>query len=375
MKKILLVNWHSTSSSSLDVRHNPHDIDYIAMSKGYEAAGYELWLQEPYVLKSKLSNWPRKIHRTECSRFGEFDIIQLHWWNRYIWDWLKTRFPDALKQGAEVALNFVDLIENLHKFTGRIITTIHDPRPAYFEQFRAPDDKRNVHISEDLVRKLREIFERIEISSAVPVADILPHIQIDDALKLNILSRPNWITNYQYQVGKNYPLMSLRPENPQFECVYIGEKEQTSIRKKMIKEMLKGVEGAYTGGPLQISKIPNIADLNGSGLKLSRKDMKISKKDIPGIIRKCRVSIFMGEPGHWACTPRWWETFTHGSIPAIYPSSPGAEILPKTYKRCTVNNISQIPRERSWEIETHDILYEELSDLTLKHPPKFELLG
>jgi hypothetical protein len=372
MKKVLLVNWHSTSSSSLDTRHNPHDIEYLAMGKGYEAAGYELWLQEPYVMKSKLSNWPRKIHRSESHRFQEFDMIQLHWWNRYIWDWLKTRFPEALKRGDEVAVNFVNLVENLHKFSGRIITTIHDPRPAYFEQFRAPSDKRNIAISQDLVKKLHEIFERIEISSALPVAEVLPYIEIDNELKADILSRPNWITNYQYQVGNFYPMKSLRNPNPEFECVYIGEKEQTKIRKKMIKQMIGGISGAYTGGPLVLPKIPNIAELRGLTGKQKRKDLNIPKAEVCDIIRNCRVSIFMAEPGHWAGTPRWWETFTHGSIPAIHPDAPGSHILPTTYKRCTVENISQIPRDREWEIETYEIMKEEMKGLIDRYPPVFE---
>jgi len=374
MKKALLLNWHTTSSSSLDTEISPHDIDYISMSKGYAAAGYDLWLMEPYIQKGKLSSWPRKIHRDDIHRIHEFDMIQLHWFNPYIWDWLKSKFPVALEADSQVAKNFVFLIEELHKFQGRIITTIHDPRPFYFEALVPTRDKRSSHLRSDLLKKLIDIFERVELSSAVPLIEVMKDIDVDDDLRENILSRPNWVTNYQYQLGEWYPLRPLRDENPKWDTVYIGLKQQTKIRKARIVQMLtderrKALPGAFTGGPLVLSKIPHYLGLNQ---KTKAAKMMIPLDKIPEIMQECRVSVFMGEPGHWACTPRWWQAFTLGTIPAIHPSAPGAGIMPKTYARCTVDRISEIPRDRAWEIETYEILKEEMQDLTKRFPPKFE---
>jgi len=357
MKKLLLANLLPTGSLSLDMKINPHDVDFIMLAKSLEQSGWEVWLQEPFT-RVKQSSWPRKIPRKDSHRFKEFDAILVTGLATGFWDFSKYMLYSELFYEQQRAFDFFNSLENLYNFTGRIFGAFFDPREQYVLAYTCEHKYANLMRPEHL-NQLKSIMSRTELITAVPIKKILDTLNLPQHVREDILSRPNFISTHPFHLHDLYTVNPLR-DSYDYECVYVGVRLQNKARKDGIISMMKGVEGAYAAGPIVLRGIKNLT-LQERGPRASQ---LISKEEVWDYQRRSRVSILIAEPGHidWP-TPRLYEAVTCGTIPAIHPDYKSAGLIPKTASRCMVDHISKIPREREWEIETREIMLQELDDL------------
>ena len=357
MKKLLLVNLLPTGSLSLDMKVNPHDVDFIMLARALEMSGWEVWLQEPFT-RVKQSSWPRKIARADSHRIKEFDAVLLTGLATGFWEFSKYMLYSELFYNQVRAIDFFNTLENLYNFTGRVFGAFFDPREQYVMAYTC-EHKYAHHMKPEDLHRLKSIMSRVELITAVPLRTLLDTLDIKPHVKDELLSRPNYISTHPFHLHDLYSVRPLR-ESYDYECVYIGVKLQTKVRKDSVLSMVKGVDGVFTAGPIILRGVKNMT-IEERGTRASH---LITKQEVWDYQYRSRVSLLLGEPGHinWP-TPRLYEAFTCGSIPAIHPAYRSASLIPRTASRCMVDHISKIPKERSWEEETYAIMLEELEDL------------
>ena len=74
MKRALWVSIATFASTSLDTSINPHDCDTLGASKLLRQNGYDVWLCEPFKLKSKQSSYPYTLSKDDAFA-EEWDLI------------------------------------------------------------------------------------------------------------------------------------------------------------------------------------------------------------------------------------------------------------------------------------------------------------
>jgi len=369
MKKVLFVNWLPTGSTSLSLRISAHSIDTIATAKAFQKKGYEVWLHEAYVIQSKQSDWPNKIKRSEIQdNINQFDIVVVPGLPQTFWDYLFAYYPGEKDIEGSRGNDLTKTIDALYSFTGRILTLLYDPRDTFITATTCHHPK-TLRCDSETIRKITSIFERTEIVTPIPILDILNASSISDIVRKEVLSRKNILCNYNFHQSSCYPLTTLR-DTYQYETVYVGMGSQTKERKRMIKDMISKHHDVYTAGPIFLKNIPNLTSIERD----SKKRLIISKDEVLKLTRNSRVSILVSEPGHinWP-TPRMYECLIGGTIPAIHPSFPSASLILRTFKRCAVDHIRDIPYDRSWEEDTYAIAKEEVDNLSKLRPLDIEL--
>ena len=74
MKRALWVSIAAFASTSLDTNINPHDCEMLGATKLLRQSGYDVWLCEPFKLKSKQSSYPYTLSKDDA--FAEdWDLI------------------------------------------------------------------------------------------------------------------------------------------------------------------------------------------------------------------------------------------------------------------------------------------------------------
>lgn len=357
MKKLLLVNLLPTGSLSLDMKVNPHDVDFIMLARALEMSGWEVWLQEPFT-RVKQSSWPRKIARSDSHRIKEFDAVLLTGLATGFWEFSKYMLYSELQYNQVRAIDFFNTLENLYNFTGRVFGAFFDPREQYVLSYTC-EHKYAHHMRKEDLDRLKSIMSRVELITAIPLKKILDTLDIPAHVKEDLLSRPNYVSTHPFHLHDMFSLTPLR-DSYDYECVYIGVKLQTRSRKERVLSMVKGVDGVFTAGPIVLRGVKNLT-IAERGPRASH---LITKQEVWEYQRRSRVSLLLGEPGHinWP-TPRLYEAFACGSIPAIHPDYQSSSLIPRTAERCMVDHITKIPKDRAWEEETHAIMLSELEGL------------
>jgi hypothetical protein len=370
MKKVLFVNWLPTGSTSLSLKICPHDIDHLTIAQSLQDKGYQVWLQEPFFQVARQSDWQNKIERAEIDeKINQFDMVVLITQSsKWFWDYVSWKLPGERKKKCGRGIDFLRTLEALYNYTGRILINITDPRDEYLEGLTVHHPKA-ASCDSEVVRKLSSVLSRSEIVSSTPISEVLNISSVSDIVRKDILSRKNILCSYSFNQSQHYSQVPLR-DSYQYETVYIGEVDQTKERKNMVQSMIRKHSGSYTAGPIFLKNIPNLTSIERD----SKKRLIISKDEVLKLTRNSRVSILVSEPGHinWP-TPRMYECLIGGTIPAIHPSFPSASLILRTFKRCAVDHIRDIPYDRSWEEDTYAIAKEEVDNLSKLRPLDIEL--
>jgi hypothetical protein len=286
--KAIWINPLTTGSTSLDTSVNPHDVDQRALSLLLERQGYEVWLQEPYLIKRSQSNWERKVRAEELSTF-DADVAILSC-GPFTIDYLGHRY------GQEVGTSRADKLDLttkwLDEFKGQLFIFITDPRPSFQEVFLKP---RGNHALIDHINRAKLLVADVNF--------------LDPSLRHRGVT-----SNYWKAVEVCDPLAFN--EDSDYFCVYPGMKSQNKDRKKLVANWMDA-EDCYTAGQIKVGKIPSVSDFN-----------KVTLAKVLDLTNNSTTSLICGEPTHTWLTPRVIQSLVCGTICSVHPQFAGAHQLP-----------------------------------------------
>ena len=293
MKKAIWINPLSTCSTSLDISVNPHDVDTLAVSSMLEAQGFEVFLHEPYSIKSRKSSFKNIITTDELKNF-DADIAIILAGYFYI-DFFNSKFNTTEHRG----INFVKTMQWLMKFKGEVLIFAADPRPTFKKIFTVSEEVIKISLTTE-ISKLFDIFNNSRIIAASPsIVDDTSRVVTCDYWKLLEMPVLDWNPNYIY------------------ESVYIGTKAQTSTRLKLIKNWYEGSSNCFTAGNIKIKGLNSLTNFN-----------KCSLGETLNFTNRSKTTLICGEVGHTWLTPRVLQSLTCGTIASVHPEFAGAQHLP-----------------------------------------------
>lgn len=296
MKKAIWINPVSTGSTSLDQTVNPHDCDSLALSTLLEKDGFEVWLQEPYKLKSKQSNYPRKVTAAQLSSFdADIAIINM---NRFYVNYV-NKFHNEGNQ------SFEQVMEWLMDFKGEIFIFVTDPRKKLREMLTVDKSKFKPK-TENLAKCVDKIVDIFHNSRLIAATDKF----FEEEHRHRVVTAEYW----------KLVEIKTHPYNPtyKFNSVYVGMKDQTPYRRKMITNWIKGDEQSFTAGPIEIK-----------GHKSLTKFKPCPVSDTIQFAYDSKTVLACSEEDHHWLTPRILQSLVCGSIASIHPDLPCRDLLPQ----------------------------------------------
>ena len=318
--KAIWINPLTTGSTSLDTLVNSHDVDQRALSLLLERQGYEVWLQEPYLIKRSQSRWERKVRAEELSNF-EADVAILSC-GPFTVDYLGHRYGQEV--GTSRA-NKLDLTTKwLDNFDGQLFIFITDPRPSFQEVFLKP---RGDHPLIDHINRAKLLVANTDI--------------LDQSLH-----RRGVTSDYWKAVEICDPL-KFSEDNDYF-CVYPGMKSQNQSRKKAVGKWMDK-DGCYTAGQIKVGKIPSVSEFN-----------KIGLSEVLELTRRSTTSLICGEPTHTWLTPRVIQSLVCGTICSVHPQFAGSHLLPSD-----IVLDQTVARASEFEVELSEKVYQRQVDFAM----------
>lgn len=289
--KLVWINPLSTGSTSLDSKLNPHDVDHIALTHLLQNEGWEVWLQEAFVNKKKLSTWDKIVLPEELSSFeADAAIIAC---NPFIVDYQNYKYRKETSGQYRLRAKRFNLITDwLDKFNGSLYLFIPDPRPSFQSIILS---KRNVH-------RIRHHLRRAKLLVA------------DTNLLIPELRHSAAVSEYWKAVKVREP-QPFCNDNSYF-CVYPGLKTQNLRRKNQIKQWMD-IDGCFTMGEIELQGIPSLTD-----------HKKVPLTQVLDMTNRSVTSLICGEPAHTWLTPRVIQSLTCGTICSIHPEFAGSHRLP-----------------------------------------------
>lgn len=302
--KALWANPLSMMSTSLDVRLNPHDVDNLALSRLLEEAGFDVWLHDAYVQKSKKSSWKNRIPRNGLEGF-DCDVVLMNSPGNYLFDYMRSKYlgigSSIGYQPGKREFDFMDACEWLGNFKGEVYLFSVDPRDNFIsilDGTQEVDDKLKDDWCYDILTKT---FMGSKVIS--PDKNLFP-----SRMKDRIIESDYWkivdIPIYN-SIQKSY-----------YDTIYTGVKSQTDYRKKIVKTWLD-TKDSYTAGDIKIKGVESITN-----------HKKCTLFDSIGFNRDSKTSLVCGEPKHTWLTPRVMSSFTSGCIATIHPEFNGRHLIP-----------------------------------------------
>jgi len=326
MKKAIWINPFGGCSTSLDVGVSPHDVESIAVSQQLQSLGFEVWLQEPFVLSSKQSSWPNKIARDQLEGFSA-DLAILAGPTANLGTYTFGQESDSCRRKRD----FDKTVEWLVKFKGEILIFVADPRPSFSQISFSPNKAKHplyaIYSKSRCIAASRELFKEKDRSRII-------------------------ISEYWKLVSM--PLVGGIPESPAYRSVYPGVKGQNKARLSMLTDWFKGDEGIYTVGGIgeQLMEFPSLSD---------RKNMPLS--GVLAIVRNSEFSLCCGEPLHSWLTPRVIQSLGGGTISAIHPAFGGLHHFSDEIKNRLVLERSLDFTDKLRTTETYNLQLDFLRDL------------
>jgi len=290
--KAIWLNPVATGSTSLDVRINPHDVDWLGHNKILESQGYEVYLHEPFVLKKKWSSYQPKLFTSDLPNF-KADLVLLSV-SPFIGDYGGWKYHEEIKKGTSRSKNLDDVCDFLDSHDGDIHIFIDDPRPAFQAVFLKEPKKHH------------RIFDHINRAKLV-VADPM-------FLKEELRDRAI-VSDYWRFVSVGEP-KSFRKETDFF-CVYPGLKTQRRPRVKQIEAWMGNTPGCYTVGEIKVGNIQSLSNFT-----------KVSLEEVLDLTCRSTTAVITGEPEHTWLTPRVIQSLCQGTICSIHPDFPGRHHFP-----------------------------------------------
>lgn len=271
MKKALWASIDTTSSTSLDEAINPHDCEKLAASELLRKAGYEVWLLEPYILKRRHSSYPWKVTFEEAKEES--------------WDLIVCNAPGPAasqvlngpwsRQAIEDKCDF--LLENRSK----VVLFLADPRKGFTGV-----------VNGAWKHKPHRFYELLENAPVlVPDSSLL----LDESRAILI----------EYWKLLDYKVEPYSPDAT-YGSIYVGVKNQTPHRKKVLKKWFEDSERSFTGGPLDLKGVPSLTNYKS-----------ISKAETMSLTGMCSTVLVTGEPTHTWLTPRAIQALCCGTIASI----------------------------------------------------------
>jgi hypothetical protein len=296
MKKAIWINPLSTCSTSLDTLVNPHDVESLALSSMLEKQGYEVWLHEPYKVKKSQSRYRKKIFHDQLRDF-KADMVLVNMGTFYV------SYINKFYKADNKAFN--DAMDFLINYEGPLYIFVTDPRKDFMKMFDITRDrfKPKDEQAERYVDKIMDIFTKAKL--IVPTDLIVSEDKRD-----RCVTAEYWklLDNPIYDFNESYD----------YNSVYVGVKNQTTYRKKLVTEWMKDDPMSYTAGPINLKGIESLTDYNRCTFEESLNYAKNSK-----------TVLACSEANHYWLTPRLIQSLVNGSIASIHPELPCRHLLPQ----------------------------------------------
>jgi hypothetical protein len=280
MKKAVWVSLASYAATTLDTNISSHDCDSLATSKLLEQAGYEVWLIQPYKIAKKQSSYPRALTLDEAYDM-DWDLVVI---------WSAPASVDQSLSGPWHVPAVEKTCEFIKKNSDHAVYNLNDPRPTFHKMLEGKGGK---HWAHEMIAKLPVL---------VPVK--------------GLISDPGREIVSEYWKMLDWTAMPFNPE-AKYGSVYVGLKNQTPTRKKVIKRWFEDSTDGYLGGPVNLPGIPSLSD---------HKEIMLAQT--VQFARDSRTVLVCGEYTHTWLTPRAIQAFICGTIASIGSDFPGRHCIP-----------------------------------------------
>lgn len=304
MIKTLFLNINSIGSHTLDSRTCPFSQDGLALAEILEANGREVWLRNPYKVKSKQSSWPHTLSYNEEFSKSRFDEIIIFFQKQHF-EQAAGRFIAPIASSPNVQLTIKMLYDCLKEGV-HLYQASFDPKPAmspYYHSSEIELKKRNIREgrgSETHFNMLCEILDACDI--VVPDQGMIANRVIhNDIYEANVFSHTN-------------KYLSLHNQKPQRSTSFISDFIYTGF------EVSKYRQQRLT---TLLSETTAHCSIYGPAAKWAPKwfdvaDKKLlSHEDNIKLLSQSRFQLACGEPQHTFLTPRFFMAGLFGSIPLI----------------------------------------------------------
>jgi len=283
MKRALWVSIATFASTSLDTNINPHDCDTLGASKLLRQKGYDVWLCEPFKLKTKLSSYPYTLSKDEA--FAEN-------WDLVIIQGVGSGLAQVLG-GPWGGPNTERIVDFLMANESKIVIFLNDPRKTFLNTLEKSNGK---HRAFDLFTKVPVL---------VPATGLLA----DSSREIVC----------EYWKNLDWDPMPFNSQN-EYDCVYVGSKKQTGPRIKLLKRWFEQTDGLNCGlaGQIKVPGVKSFSDFNSIPLAQT-KDYTAKSKTV----------FVSGEDGHTWLTPRIVQGMICGSIASISSSLAAKSYIPE----------------------------------------------
>ena len=305
MKKVLFVYFHTSGAVVPDTNVFAVGQDSIALAEVFNNTGHEVWVLEPYKLKSKQCNWPLKIHLNEIDKIADFDIIigfllQIHF----------NILTGSFLSYIEKYQSMKDIIDAVYEacVIGDIplMTPVYDPKPKFMQAISSSLCKKtDIRPGRGNKEYLNKYLNLCDITQPIwSSRDMLTNLPIFEYIK----SRQNWYSNHfehffkyigsEYKESFNF--------NYKYQIVYTGFIITEYRAARMIHLLSKAYGLHHAGMNLKMAK-----PLKSTGLYNNK---TLTKAQDNEVMADSRFIIAFAEKAHTFITQRVYQGAFSGNI-------------------------------------------------------------